>query len=142
MKYVMYSMIAVVLLGVGGLYYLGQKSQGGEAMGLIDGGLAPCSTPPNCVASETSTSDDKRVEPLPVEVWLRLPSVIVEMGGIVTKQGDNYISSEFSSETFQFVDDVEFRLTKGAVHVRSASRVGYSDNGVNAARVAALRAKL
>lgn len=142
MKYLLITLLVLMLLGVVGLYYLGQKSQGGEAIGLVDGQLAPCPSAPNCVASEDSESDDKRIEPLPVGAWPHLASVIAEMGGIVVKQNDEYISAEFSSDTFKFVDDVEFRLTKEVIHIRSASRVGYSDNGVNGARMVALREKL
>jgi uncharacterized protein (DUF1499 family) len=43
----------------------------------------------------------------------------------------------------RFVDDVEFLLVPAerVIHVRSASRVGYSDLGTNRKRVEALRAK-
>ena len=64
------------------------------------------------------------------------------MGGAVTTQEEEYIAAEFTSASFGFVDDVEFRLAEEAVHVRSASRVGYSDRGVNADRVAELRKSL
>lgn len=141
MKYLLIILAVVMLLGVAGLYYLGQRSQAGEAIGLVDGKLAPCPSAPNCVASENGETEDKSVAPLPVEVWNFLPAVIAEMGGIVVKKGPAYISAEFTSDTFKFVDDVEFRLAKDAVHVRSASRVGYSDNGVNGVRMAALRKK-
>jgi uncharacterized protein (DUF1499 family) len=41
----------------------------------------------------------------------------------------------------RFVDDVEFLFddTNKKIHVRSASRVGYSDMGVNRKRVEELR---
>lgn len=40
-----------------------------------------------------------------------------------------------------FVDDLAFRLCpeRGVIHVRSASRLGYHDLGVNRSRVEALR---
>ena len=63
-------------------------------------------------------------------------------GGVVVEQGEDYLAAEFTSAVFGFVDDVEFRRGEYAVHVRSASRVGYSDAGANAARVAALRGAL
>ena len=59
----------------------------------------------------------------------------------LAQRGD-YIAAEFTSATFGFVDDLELRRTDEAVQVRSASRVGYSDGGVNKARVAELRDKL
>ena len=49
------------------------------------------------------------------------------------------MAAEFTSSTFKFVDDLEFRLAEEGVHVRSASRVGYSDRGVNLVRVETLR---
>ena len=44
---------------------------------------------------------------------------------------------------FRFVDDLECRLDaeNRVIHVRSASRVGYSDLGVNRKRVERLRAR-
>lgn len=142
MKTVLLGIVALIVLAVGGLFYLGQKSQRGAATGLVEGRLAPCPSSPNCVSSEAGMPEEKRVEPLPVNVWTQLPDVIADMGGTVTRREDDYIAAEFTSSTFKFVDDVEFRLTGDAVHVRSASRVGYSDGGANGARVAALRENL
>ena len=55
---------------------------------------------------------------------------------------DSYLHAEFRSRIFGFVDDVEFLVDAGAgaVHVRSASRTGYSDLGVNRKRVEEIRA--
>ncbi len=142
MKFVMIGAIALVVLGVGGFFYLGAQSRNGAAAGLVDGRLTACPASPNCVSSEAGAVAEKEVAPLPAGVWIRLPDTIVEMGGVVTAQGDDYVAAEFTSETFGFVDDVEFRRADEAVHVRSASRVGYSDRGVNRARVDALRAAL
>lgn len=130
------------IVGVGGFFALGQYSKSGSAPGLVDGALAPCPDSPNCVSSEAGTAAEKQVEPLALESWEALPSAIAEMGGTVTRQDADYIAAEFTSATFGFVDDLEMRKTEDAVHMRSASRVGYSDRGVNAARVAQLREKL
>ena len=56
---------------------------------------------------------------------------------------ERYIHTEFTSAFFRFVDDVEFLLDDGTrtIHVRSASRVGYSDFGVNRRRVEELRSR-
>lgn len=144
------AMVRNILLGVaglaaaatGGFFVLGQQSQKGSARGLVDGSLAPCPSSPNCVSSEADTPDEKRVEPLPVEAWDALPGIIADMGGEVTASSEAYIAAEFTSDTFGFVDDLELRKAENAVHVRSASRVGYSDRGVNAARVAELRKRI
>lgn len=54
----------------------------------------------------------------------------------------NYLHVEFRSSLFGFVDDVEFLADEAAnvIHVRSASRIGYSDGGTNRRRVEMLRA--
>lgn len=142
MKYVLYGFFALILLVVGALFYLGQTSQSGTAPGLADGRLAPCPPSPNCVSSEAGSSDEQRVDPLPVGAWEALPAAIADMGGTVTSQDDGYLAAEFTASIFSFVDDVEFRLADDAVHVRSASRAGYSDMGVNSDRVAEIRENL
>ena len=133
---------AVGTLGVAGFFALGQYSKSGSAPGVAGGSLAPCPDRPNCVSSEAGTDTAKRVEPLPLATWDALPATIAEMGGTITLHESDYIAAEFTSATFGFVDDLELRRTDEAVQVRSASRVGYSDGGVNKARVAQLRDKL
>ena len=130
------------VLGGAGFFALGQYSQGGTAPGLVNGTLAPCPDTPNCVSSEAGTAPEKLVEPFSPEVWEALPDAIAAMGGEVTRSEDDYLAAEFTSATFGFVDDLELRKADDSVQVRSASRVGYSDRGVNAARVAELRRRL
>ena len=61
----------------------------------------------------------------------------------VTVREAHYLRAEFTSRVLRFVDDVEFWLGEaGLIHVRSASRLGHSDFGVNRARVEHLRAAL
>jgi len=142
LKYALYTVLALTLLGIGGFIYLGQSSQTGTAPGLAGGQLAPCPDAPNCVSSEAGTPSDKAVDPLAADDWANLPEAIAAMGGEVTAQDEAYLAAEFTSATFGFVDDIEFRLADDSVHVRSGSRVGYSDGGVNSARVKELRAQL
>ena len=142
LKYVGIALLALILLGVGGFFYLGIQSQSGTAAGIIAGQLKDCPDSPNCVSSESDAPYEKRVDPFPLSVWETLPTTLEDMGGTVTLQEEFYIAAEFKSAIFGFVDDVEFRLTESNVQVRSASRVGRSDAGVNAARVAELREKL
>ncbi|MEE4339731.1 DUF1499 domain-containing protein [Erythrobacter sp.] len=136
------TLIGLAALAVGGFAALGQYSKRGSAPGRVNGALAPCPDSPNCVSSEAGTAPARRTPPLPLENWEVLPGAIAEMGGTVTRQEADYIAAEFTSRTFGFVDDLELRRAEDAVHVRSASRVGHSDNGVNAARVEDLRARL
>jgi uncharacterized protein (DUF1499 family) len=113
---------------------------------LVDGKLRACPSSPNCVSSESGVTSS-RVEPLtfkgPTErAWSELKETIREMGGKIQEEHDGYLWATFTTRLFRFVDDVEFRIvsTDGMIHVRSGSRVGYSDLGVNRRRVEKLRA--
>ena len=63
---------------------------------------------------------------------------------VVVNQDENYLHAEASSEIFGFVDDMELfaDVDKGQIQARSESRLGDSDLGVNAARIAELRSAL
>lgn len=142
LKFLLYLVGTVAVAGIAGFAYLGHASRSGSAPGLVEGRLSSCPSSPNCISSEPETQPEKRVDPLPLDSWNSLPAAIAELGGKVTAEKDDYIASEFSSAVFGFVDDVEFRRGQDAVHVRSASRVGYSDGGVNAERIEDLRGAL
>jgi len=114
--------------------------------GATNGRLSPCPKSPNCVSS---LSEDKShyVEPLRYKVSQdetreKLISVINSMkrSEIVTAK-TNYIHATFKSALFGFVDDVEFSFDdeRKIIDVRSASRTGYSDLGVNRRRVEEIR---
>ena len=115
-------------------------------LGPQQDGLAPCPSTPNCVSSQADDADH-RVEPLrfegaPETALRRLERIIEALPRArVVSRGKDYMHAEFRSRVFGFVDDVEFLLAPadGLIHVRSASRVGYSDLGVNRERVAELR---
>jgi uncharacterized protein (DUF1499 family) len=74
-------------------------------------------------------------------VWSDLKETIPELGGKIQEEHDGYLWATFTTRLVRFVDDVELRMvsTDGIIHVRSASRVGYSDLGVNRRRVEKLR---
>ena len=58
----------------------------------------------------------------------------------IKKELDQFIHIEVTSKIFGFVDDVEFYLNEpGVIHFRSASRIGYSDLGVNRERMETIR---
>jgi len=112
---------------------------------LVDGRLRACPDSPNCVSSESDRASS-RVEPLifrgePEKAWGDLKETLREMGGKIQKEQDGFLWATFTSRVFRFVDDVEFRMvsTAGMIYVRSGSRVGYSDLGVNRKRVEKLR---
>jgi uncharacterized protein (DUF1499 family) len=111
--------------------------------------LAPCPKRPNCVNS--AFPDDKKhyIQPLKLsnlgesQSKERLLEIInsFERIKVVTVE-ENYIAVEFSSRWFGFVDDVELVIDEKLTHIRSASRTGYSDLGVNKKRVEEIRKRL
>lgn len=116
--------------------------------GTAGGSLAPCPDTPNCVSSQ-SADERHAVAPLRYEgagdaALRRLTEVIrgMKRARIATIQ-ERYVHAEFTSLVFRFVDDVEFLLDEAAqrIHVRSASRVGTSDFGVNRRRVEEIRTR-
>jgi len=126
-----------------GLFFLlGLKSQKGKAKGLVSGHLAPPSSAPNCVSSEVDVQPEKKVAPLNGSL-AQIKAAITATGGTITSETDSYLSATYMSKVFKFVDDVEIRHEKEDIwHIRSASRVGYSDRGVNRKRVEVIRALL
>jgi len=117
-------------------------------IGVKDGKLAPCPSSPNCVSSQSSDKAHA-IEPLlftgtvaGAHAALRTVILSMKRSQIITDT-DSYIHAEFTSAIFRFVDDVEFWFDENAkvIHVRSASRIGNSDLGVNRERVEDIRAK-
>ncbi|WP_409432218.1 DUF1499 domain-containing protein [Litorimonas sp. RW-G-Af-16] len=120
-------------------FLLGLKSQKGKAPGLINGKLKEPGTAPNCVSSEQGVQPERAVAPL-TGTRAEMIDALRETGGTITSESDSYISATYMSSIFKFVDDVELRHAGGALwHIRSGSRVGYSDRGVNRKRVEDIR---
>ena len=125
---------------------LGHGSKLGRAPGLIAETLTPCPDKPNCVCSEFEKDTTHYIAPLdysgapPEQAWGDLLQIIEELGGEIAAADDEYIAATFSSSLFGFVDDVECRLEafEKRIQIRSASRVGHSDLGVNRKRVEAM----
>lgn len=125
------------------------------ALGVRDGRLAPCPTSPNCVSSQAPPEDaEHHVAALPfpasargdpAAAWAALERAVraLERTSVVTVR-PGYLHAEAATALLGFVDDLECLLDAAArvIHVRSASRVGYSDLGVNRKRVETLRARL
>ena len=120
---------------------LGIKSQKGAALGIVKGTLSECPSSPNCASSEADVQPEKQVAPLSASL-AKAKAAIIKTGGTITSESDDYISATYMSGLFKFVDDVELRPDGDVVHIRSASRVGYSDRGVNKKRIEAIRAAL
>jgi uncharacterized protein (DUF1499 family) len=110
------------------------------------GQLAGCPDSPNCVSSQAERQEQK-VEPLRYsgpaeEAKLRLRVAIDGLPGTKVMQDDRiYLHAQFKTFVFGFIDDVEFLIddAQKVIHVRSASRIGYSDLGTNRRRVETIR---
>ncbi|GAB4555240.1 MAG: DUF1499 domain-containing protein [Pleurocapsa sp.] len=113
-------------------------------LGVTNGKLASCPGTPNCVNSQSDNPQSK-IEPLPPVSIDEIEKVVNSMERTtIVEKTDTYLYAEFKSKLMGYVDDVEFYLDRAAnvVHVRSASRLGKSDLGVNRKRVEEIRAKL
>ncbi|MFH0729020.1 MAG: DUF1499 domain-containing protein [Pseudomonadota bacterium] len=109
--------------------------------------LGDCPDRPNCVSSE-ARENKHHIAPLrllkgdPAMGWNVIRHVIGSLPRTTIIQStDRYLHAECKSRLFGFVDDLELQLDTGTgvIAIRSASRVGYSDLGVNRRRVEALR---
>ncbi len=117
-----------------------------DNLGLQNGKLRSCPDTPNCVCSQ-SHSPQHSIAPIrfhgSVEDARHLISQAVlaqPRTRIVTEDG-NYIHAESRSWLFRFIDDVELYIDprEQLIQIRSASRLGISDLGVNRARVESIR---
>jgi len=124
-------------------------------LGQRDGKLRPPSRTPNSVSSQADLWPEHpqreyaRIAPLAVPgdaaaAMARLRTAIEGLGGRVVEARDDYLYATFSTRLMKYTDDAEFALDRaaGVIHVRSASRLGRRDFGVNRARVEAIRARL
>lgn len=117
-----------------------------DNLGVKEGRLAPCPTSPNCVSS--NASGEHFIEPLnlresPEQTQALLRQILLsEPDSKLVEEQSNYLRAEFTSRWMRFVDDVEFLVDDDGVAVRSASRLGHSDLGVNRKRIEHLRNRL
>jgi uncharacterized protein (DUF1499 family) len=111
--------------------------------------LKSCPKSPNCVSSFAS-DEGHRITPFPftgtaAESLARVKAAALSFPRTrVVEEAPGYVHLTFTSAIFRFVDDVEFEADEAAktMQVRSASRVGRSDFGVNRKRIEAIRERL
>jgi uncharacterized protein (DUF1499 family) len=136
-------LIAFPVLGLAVLSWTAKRP---DNIGIKQGRLSDCPDSPNCVCSQ-ATDESHTIEPIqyedsPDEAMAKLLSIIAARprASVVTQE-DRYLHVEINSQLFRFTDDVEFLIDEDAqqIHVRSASRVGHSDFGVNRKRIEAIR---
>ena len=117
-------------------------------LGVAGGRLRPCPRKPNCICSQDAGSLHG-IEPLrfdgdPAAAWTALRAVIAGMERVcIVKDEAVYLYAEFTTRLLGYTDDAEFLLDTAAeaIQVRSASRLGNRDYGVNRERIEAIRAR-
>ena len=116
-------------------------------LGVHEGRLKPAPPTPNCVNSQ-SVDGYSKIAPFAYTgdgkaALARLDALVAALPAarVIERRGD-YVYAEFTSRWLGFVDDVELYLDQkaGVIQVRSASRIGRGDWGVNRQRVEAIRA--
>ena len=159
LKRALLSIALVVLLVVAGLALHVATATGDtmfswkrpDNLGVKDGRLAPPKSTPNCVSSQADAADAEHyIAPIPFksDVPAAMSAVRKAVEGMtdatVIRQDGGYLYAEYRTKLMRFVDDVEFFYDDkaGLIHVRSASRLGRRDMGVNRARVESLRARI
>jgi uncharacterized protein (DUF1499 family) len=114
-------------------------------------GLTPCPSSPNCVSTEAADpehsiapleykagADSDLARAATMEALVRTVEAMKRTR--IVRRSDTYLHAEYRT-LVGFVDDVEFLLDDdtGTVRFRSASRLGYSDLGVNRKRMERFR---
>ncbi len=118
-------------------------------LGIHDGHLTNCPDSPNCVVSQGG-DETHAIAPIPYhidlttarETLLKVLSVVPRT--TIVEQTDNYIRTESESRIMGFIDDAEFYFPpdQNVIQIRSASRLGESDLGVNRRRLEQIRLAL
>jgi uncharacterized protein (DUF1499 family) len=147
MKIAIIIIVSLIIVAILALFVLGQMSQSGEANGLVEAKLTKCPDKPNCICTEFEADATHYIDPIVftqsngAEILSRIKNSVREMGGRIQAEADNYLAFTFTSSIFRFVDDLEIRIDadQNMIHMRSASRVGRSDRGVNKKRIEQLK---
>jgi len=109
-------------------------------LGVRNGQLAPCKTSPNCVCSQADPADAEHyIAPLHGSFQSVRKAVESMPRTTIVEERPGYLHAEFRTRLMRYVDDVEFLDDGNAIQVRSCSRLGRLDFGVNRRRVEALR---
>ncbi len=141
MKILLFILTTMVLFGC-------HREKATITLGVTDGKFAPCPDSPNCVSSQ-SQDEKHKIAPLAYDDSLavaqaKLRQIIKSMPRTkIVKETAGYLRVEFKIAVMGYIDDVEFYFDdqQKVIHVRSASREGYWDLGVNRRRVERIREK-
>ena len=132
------------------LFILGKTSLNSSPPTLVKNKLPNCPPTPNCVCSEYFDDSHHYIKPINIAsmsddiLMHKIKTTIRHMGGQIQQEQDNYLAATFTSSIFGFVDDFQVRVDPKlrVIQVRSASRVGRGDLGVNRKRVEQFRSRL
>jgi uncharacterized protein (DUF1499 family) len=148
-----WQILLYIIGGIGGLYlllliFIQVVSKRPANLGVTENKLAECPPHDNCV-STFETEPMHAIAPLPftgtveaeMQKWMKILSNYPRAK--VIKTTTNYIYAEFRSMMWRFIDDVEIFVdeTQKLTHIRSASRVGTNDYGMNRNRVEDLKSR-
>lgn len=140
--------LALLAAGQAGLL----RGQMPTDLGARDGRLKPPSRTENSVSSQAALhsgagADYARIEPIRYSgegaaALTRIGAIVLKMPGArILQSGPDYLYVQFETRWLKFVDDAEFVVVpaESVIHVRSASRLGRRDFGVNRARIESIR---
>lgn len=133
------------------VFLFGCAGQVPNDLGTINGSeLRSCPDSPNCIQTYDPADSAHFQAPLAFQQSdeqskQAITAAISETGGKiissdVLEPAGYYLHAEYESDWIKFVDDVEVVIKDGTIHIRSASRLGHSDFGVNAERYQAIKA--
>ncbi|HEY7240304.1 MAG TPA: DUF1499 domain-containing protein [Burkholderiales bacterium] len=112
-----------------------------DNLGVRNGRLAPCKRSPNCVSSQAETSDREHyIAPIRGSIRAARDAIKALPRTTIVEEKENYLYAEFRTRLMRYVDDVELYFDGKVLQVRSCSRLGRRDFGVNRERVEELRA--
>lgn len=106
--------------------------------------FAPVPKSPNCVSSRADATDtEHHIAPLTGTTLEAIKAdLLAQPRSTLLEEADGYLHFIETTRILRFKDDIEFEQEGEVIHVRSASRIGHSDLGVNRKRVEALRSRL
>ncbi len=133
--------VAAVVVGVGSLGVYKTLAEPG-ILYPSSGSIATCPNRPSCVASLADADSDFHVAPLPAASADQMRAALLAMGAQVRRDDDGYLHAVFVTPRMKFHDDLEVLRDGEQWQVRSVSRFGYRDFGVNRQRVEQLRERL
>jgi uncharacterized protein (DUF1499 family) len=107
-------------------------------LGVHGGALSPCVSPAHCARADWAVADPQAA------LMALTPVITATPRTVIVEQGDGYLHATATSSFFGFVDDLELYAdqSRGVLQARSVSRLGDSDLGVNAKRLAVLKDQL